>query len=757
MKLKDSSSQFLKFALVGIVNTAIDWAVFFLLKLLPFFLANRPYAKAISFLFAAVNSFILNSAWTFKKEYKAGFAENDKQKAAKNSIYFGRFFAISLVGWVINTLTYTITINNLPHQLSTKYADIFALILASGAGIIWNFIANKLWTYKKIEIRAVSDPERQKRRWFNVIGVLLLSLTAIISFMVMKNDSGIVDEVAHIPAGYSYVKYFDYRLNPEHPPLAKAIATLPLRFVHLNELSDSLAWKEINQWESGWEFIYRIGNNPDQILMLTRLPMIGLLLLLGFLIYRMAVENFGRRTAVLVLTLFCFYPDLLAHGHLVTTDVAAALGFVLSIYYFNKWINNKTTRNLILAGVALGIAQLLKFSAILLLPIIFIYIFIRAFSERGMKKYDFWRSFYSLFKNSILMGLLALVIIYLAYLPLTWNTPTSIEHQLIETNLTQDSRTQILRTFLHFFENNPFLRAIGHYILGIFLVFGRVGGGSATFILGHFSETSISWFFPVAWLIKTPLSVIILLISSFALFIKKGNFRKNWWLNYLLLVPIVIYWAVTLKGSLNIGIRHLLPTVPFVLLFIGSQMRPFIVTGISFKQIIISALTLWLVVSTLISFPFYMSYFNELTLGQNRYDLLVDSSLDWGQDLKRLAKYTKDNQIDIIKLDYFGGSVPENYIPGTIKWYSGYGPTTGWLAISATFYQMSRMYGEKEGKWSYDWLREYEPVTIIGDSILVFHITEENLLDNPPRSPYPITKWDQIQVSPADQPSHDVK
>jgi putative flippase GtrA len=756
MKLKESTGQFLKFVFVGIVNTAIDWIVFFLLKLIPFFLANRPYAKAISFLVAAINSFILNSAWTFKKEYQSSFENHDGEKLSKNGIYFGRFIAVSLIGWVVNTLTYTITINHLPSFAQGRFSDVFALALASATGIIWNFFANKYWTYTKIKTEVITPLERKKRRWFNLIGVVLLGTMAVISFMVMRNDSAIVDEVAHIPAGYSYVKYLDYRLNPEHPPLAKAIAALPLQFVNLKGVDQSAAWNDVGQWEAGWDFIYRFGNNADQILMLARIPMILLLLTLGFYVYRFAVENFGRRTAVFVLTLFAFYPDLLAHGHLVTTDVAAALGFMIAVYYFNHWINNRTKKNLIIAGIAFGLAQLLKFSAVLLIPILFLYIFFKAFSERGAKKFDYWRSFWSLLKSTIWIGLIGLGVIYLVYLPLVWNTPAGIEHKLIEMNLTSDPRTQIFRTFLHFFENTPFLRAIGHYILGIFLVFGRVGGGNNTFILGHYSDKGISWFFPVAWLIKTPLPVIFLLGGSILLFFKKGNFKKNLWLNTLLLTPIFVYWAITLKGSLNIGIRHLMPTVPFVLLFIGSQMRPYLAKKLNLRHLVFAGLALWMVIGAIITYPNYMSYFNETTIGMNKYDLMVDSSLDWGQDLKRLATYVKDNHIENIKVDYFGGGVPDYYIPGVQQWHSGNGPTTGYLAISATFYQFSKMSGPKEDKWSYDWLDHYKPITVIGNSILVFNITPAELAANPPVSPYPITKYDPITVTPA-TPTHDVK
>lgn len=745
MKIKESYKQFGKFVIVGLINTGVDWLIFFLLQFLNFFVLQRPLAKAISFIIAAVNSFFLNSYWTFNKEFKNSLAGSDKAKLSKGSIYFGRFFAVSLVGWVINTLVFTVAISVLPKLLPDRFINVGALTLASGAGIIWNFFANKYWTYNKINTATIEPKEKKKRLYFNLIGAILLAVVAFISFQLAKSDSAIVDEVAHIPAGYSYVKYLDYRLNPEHPPLAKALSGIPLSFMNLNGVDQSKYWAGIDQWDSGWDFMYKLGNNADSLILMARLPMIMLLLILGVYLYRFAAELFGRKTAVVVLALFAFYPDLLAHGHLVTTDVAATLGFILAVYYFYHWQKNKSKSNLIYAGIAFGLAQLLKFSAVLLYPTFIVYIVYLSYMA---KKVDgkFWKSFWANLLKTIYIWLIGFVLIYLVYLVLCWNTPSGVEHSLIESNLTNDSRTLIFRNLLHHFEGNPFLRAFGHYVLGIFLVFGRVGGGNNTYILGHFSDKSISWFFPVAYLIKTPLPVIILFVSGLVSLVWRRG--KDGWLKILLLTPVIIYWAVTLKGSLNIGIRHLMPTIPFVLLFIGYFIHKYLIEPkLTWRSFIIYALTIWMIVGTLANYPKYMSYFNELTTGKQRYNLMVDSSLDWGQDLKRLRDWVNENNVNQIFVDYFGGGLPQYYLPHSVTWRSGYGPTSGYIAVSATYFQFSKMAGRNEGKWSYEWLEDYKPVTIIGDSILVYHITPQDLIKNPPKSPYPITAYDKQPAS----------
>jgi hypothetical protein len=329
-------------------------------------------------------------------------------------------------------------------------------------------------------------------------------------------------------------------------------------------------------------------------------------------------------------------------------------------------------------------------------------------------------------------------------MPFTWNTPPDIEHKVIEMNMTNDPQTLPLRNFLHLFENNPITLALGHYLLGTMLVIGRVAGGNATFILGYLSDKSISWYFPVAWLIKTPISIILLFLSSVVYFIaKKNKDKKDAWIASLIFLPFLVYWGFTLKGSLNIGIRHLMPTVPFVLLSIGYLLKPIFdskkITLLKSASVI---LILYMIISVLSYYPSFIGYFNESVPRNERHKYLIDSSLDWGQDLLRLKKYVEDNNITSIKVDYFGGSQPNYYLPQSSQWRSSYGPTTGWLAISATFYQSSKLYGSLENKWSYEWLDNIEPTANIGGSILVYNIPADYLIKNPPKASYKINKID---------------
>lgn len=138
---KEGIFQFIKFAVVGVSNTAVDWIVYYVL--INYLLGDhRSVSKALSFIAAMLNSYIWNSVWTFKKEYsKVG--KNTSQKSA----IFAKFAAVSLVGWGVNVLVFSLAAKNIGIEILDR--DILPLVLASGAAVIWNFFANKFWTYKK--------------------------------------------------------------------------------------------------------------------------------------------------------------------------------------------------------------------------------------------------------------------------------------------------------------------------------------------------------------------------------------------------------------------------------------------------------------------------------------------------------------------------------------------------------------------------------------------------------------------------------
>ena len=587
----------------------------------------------------------------------------------------------------------------------------------------------------------------------NWIAAILLFIMFALAVASIKNDSAIVDEIAHIPAGYSYLKYGDYRLNPEHPPLLKDLAAMPLTFMNLKFPKNISAWKtEANgQWETGWNFIYHIGNDADKIIFWSRIPMILVMILLGFYLYKASKEWFGQNTALLALVLYAFSPNIIAHGRFVTTDVGAAAFIFISIYYFIKWVKSPTRKNIAKASIALALAELAKFSAALLIPLFVIIVIIFGFAKIWQDKSN-WDKIISKYLNGLLIIFLsAFILIGAFYYPHTKNMPADKIHAQIAAGIASDKIAPV-KNVLDKMADIPLLRPHAYYLTGFAMVVGRVAGGNTTYLLGKVTNQSFRAYFPIVYLAKTPLATLILIVISiiFALISiwksRKGKITRyitNHITEFSLLLFIFIYSYVSITGNLNIGFRHLMPILPPIFILTGYEISK--LTKYKFASFALAGLILWLIGTAIFSFPSYTAYFNEAAGGsKNGYKIVTDSNVDWGQDLKRLKTWVYKNNIGNIKIDYFGGGDPKYYFckrkyneNGQLitdssgydcanspyqEWHANKGETTGWIAVSATFLQNSLWYKQQFGEQDYEWLRKREPETIIGGSILVYHI-----------------------------------
>jgi len=574
----------------------------------------------------------------------------------------------------------------------------------------------------------------------NIIAGILLLIMFLLAFFSVRGDSLTMDERPHLSAGYSYLTQKDMRLNPEHPPLLKDLAAIPLLFIgDINFPSEISAWKdEVNsQWDFGTIFFYNSGNPAEKMIFWGRIPMVILLIVLGFYVFKWTRKLIGNKGALLSLFLFTFSPTLLAHGRLVTTDVGAAAGIFIATYYFIKSLQNPTKKNIIIAGLVFGIAQLLKFSVILLVPFFGLLALIWWFIKSG--------TLIQTLKILVLVFVIGFALVWPVYQFHVWNYPP--EKQVADTQVYLRDTNEFAKKSILWAADKPFLRAYAHYFTGLSMVFHRVTGGNTTYFLGEVSNVGWRSYFPVVYLIKAPLAfhiitlfALIYILCSFRRFwrIKEkkkalGNWIKQHFSEMAMLIFILIYWAVSIKGNLNIGVRHLLPVFPFTICLVSIALihilRP---SHIKIKKyVILALLLLWQASSVLTVYPHFLTYFNELAGGPaNGYKYVVDSNLDWGQDLKRLETWLKENNIDKIYIDYFGGSSPEyvlkeKYAP----WWGGRSPEElpegSYLAVSGTLLQGGR--GEaipalSQASGCYRWLDEYMPITTIGHSIFIYKI-----------------------------------
>lgn len=623
-------------------------------------------------------------------------------------------------------------------------------------------------------------------KYLNLIAAGLLILMFFLGITSLWNDSGTTDEVAHIPAGYSYLKYQDYRLNPEHPPLIKMLAATPLLFMNLKFPLDSQAFSEANQWETGWQFIYYYGNDADAILFWSRIPILLLALLLGIYLFRWTKEVFGEKIALIALFFYSLCPNILAHSRLVTTDLGVTASFFIALYYFYKFIKAPSWKHLILSGITFGSAQLIKFSNVLLLAYLVLLLVVILFTYQEKINFNFplskyfkreWiKRVYVLGGSLILITIIGYLLVGVTYSYCIKNFPKELQHKIIN-NLLPGRELDQTKNALHKLTENPFARPYAYYYLGLKMVFLRISGGNTTYFLGKTSNQAWRYYYPVSFLIKTPIPILILFIFSIIGFFRIQNSKippakpavnrlagpacqpagknqnenlililkiKKIWiyikdrinknlLEFICWTVIVMFFIVGIRSNLNIGLRHILPLYPFLYILCAKYFvaifSNYSQTSSKKLQIALKGfgmiLLVWYAISNFRVFPSYLAYFNELIGGpKNAYKYTVDSNLDWGQDLKRLAFWVKKNNIDKITIDYFGGSVPEYYLGDKVTiWHSKYGkPPAGWFAVSATYYQNSKWYSKAEGIPDYAWLDSRSPDAMIGYSILVYKI-----------------------------------
>ncbi len=579
----------------------------------------------------------------------------------------------------------------------------------------------------------------------NIIAAILLAIMLVTAVFSMKDDSTTMDELAHIPAGYSYLTQKDFRLNPEHPPLVKDLAAAPLLGLNLNFPEDHTSWQNgiNNQWFFGTQFLNHSGNDADQITFLARLPMILLLIFLAWFLFFWTKQLAGSKAALFVLFLFSFSPTFLAHGRLVTTDVAAALGIVLATYFWLKFLKEPTKKNIFIAGIIFGIAMLLKYSLVLLIPffgiITIIYAALKTGSLKQIVKYT---------GLAILIAVIGVVfVIWPVYGLHTWNYPP--EKQLSDTtSILESNNLPVLKDFCVWAADKPGFRSLGHYLLGLLMATQRTVGGNTVYFMGMISAAGWWYYFPVVYILKIPLSFHFLTLLAlfgiiYKVFKRTGlgqtcprpvlSWLKDWvvihFVEFSMLIFLAIYWFTSISGNLNIGVRHILPTFPFIYILVAIGIKNFIAHRIAIIGIIL--LLVWYAVSSLMTYPYYLSYFNELTGGtKNGYKYVVDSNYDWGQDLKRLKKWTDENNVEKIYIEYFGGSDTKYYLKEKFRPWQGTKPASefpkgNYLAVSATLLQGGRgdaTSGFDQSTNHYRWLNNYGPATRIGTSIFVYYI-----------------------------------
>lgn len=545
------------------------------------------------------------------------------------------------------------------------------------------------------------------------VAILLLFFILMTSFSIY-NKSPTADESWYIGVG-RYVletKNFDIAtFYMGNPPLPFYINSIPLFFYKFEK---SLFQEYTTDYVVIFEKLVYSKNYPlEDILFPARFMIILTSALLGFFVYRFAKELYGIKVGFFALILFIFSPNIIAHSGLATTDLTATFAIFISTYFFWKFLNNPTKKSLAIAGITFGLAQISKFTAIYLIPIFIFFAILFKFKEKKLK---LWSSLTVIF-------LIGFVIIWASYLfefaPL--GARVGEYHKEINNKI---SNLQ-LRNIAHYIVENIPIPAVT-YFNGLFHTINHSRYGHSTFLMGEYNNWGWPHYFIVAFLIKTPIPTILFLLLSI-IFFKEIRHEKI--LNEIFLVtPILVVFTVFSLSHVQVGLRHILPIYPFIFVFVSKLANLKFKEGIKdtiFKFITV-VLILWYIASSLLIFPHYFAYFNEFIGGpDNGYKYLVDSNLDWGQDLSGLRDYLKKNKIEKVKLSYLGNQFLLDYYNISYEPLLC-GEQNGLIAISATNLMMPRLdlkNPQTGTKTCHSWLLNYKPIDKIGYSIFIYNIT----------------------------------
>lgn len=592
------------------------------------------------------------------------------------------------------------------------------------------------------------------RKWEYAAVSLLLGLMAVLSIASSRRQSPTYDEVVHIPSGLSYWQKQDARLNLEHPPLLKIIAAVPLLFSNTHANYDDHSWCSAGgidcQWTFGRRFFSEWNPDPAHIVFLARLPMIFLMLCFGLAVYLMARRLAGPGGALLSLTVFATSPFYLGYGPLVVTDMGLAFFCLLTAWLTaGAWMRPNVV-SILKLSLAASAALLSKFSAVLIVPSIALFgIWMwlsapgdrqRAASEPEDAKLPNLRKASGFL---LLSGVLTLVFAWSFY----WlSSYRSSPREILNARnaYISDFRPpeRILAATTYVLARHPGwekpLQPLWLYLGGI----GYLNAGLTrpVYLFGRHHGHGVWYYFPAITFFKlAPGEVLLLFIlatlaalrlwhehlkeepaTAPPLFSHASRIRLRALMSFLL-----VFSAAAMRSKLNIGVRHI--SVPLsILVVLLALLVPYVGTiaspqkrKLTFAAVVVLAFSC--LVTAMVAFPYYISYYNNFRLGVSKQEITTDSNLDWGQTLPAVEAFAAQHHISGIYVDgRMTPLLPASYVPQAKPWKCDNpgAEKPQWAAVSANF--LTRQEPTCIG------LMKYQHWPLPGGAMLVFHITDES-------------------------------
>lgn len=511
----------------------------------------------------------------------------------------------------------------------------------------------------------------------------LIALHGFLALSATLKKSATFDEPLHIAAGTSYWLRNDYRLQPENGNLPQRLIGLPLALSDFKLPPETeQAWSRSEGFQIADEYIFGPANDRDAILFRARAAITFASCLLAFGVFLLARRLWGRAGGFLALTAYALSPTMLAHGGLATSDLVSAAWFLAALVAILSMFRAVTPGRILFAGLACGALALSKYSAVLIAPVIIaaaLWLSCRngpllVWTSRGLRAVRNRLPKFAWLTGALLLtAVIAWATIWAAY-GFRYQAGNPAAHAfvsffkpdsmlILESKGTDAGIASMDRA--HLFPQS--------FLYGLRFVLKHAEARSAYF-MGEWSGTGWPMFFPVAFLIKTPLGSLLLMASGLAACVV-GIARKSSGpvvsprtkLTVSVLAGFVATYVIAAVTShLNIGHRHLLPIYPVLFVLLGALLHRRLPLRGARAAVSVLGVAILAVESFAIR-PDYLAFFNASIGGPSEgHRYLVDSSLDWGQDLPGLRDWLAGNDLlnnprSPVYLSYFGAGNPASY------------------------------------------------------------------------------------------------
>ena len=565
-------------------------------------------------------------------------------------------------------------------------------------------------------------PQTRRRPSRQTLAILLVALCLLCTLAAQEwlsigRLSATYDESAHLYAGYQHWTAHDFGVNPEHPPLAKLVAALPLLSMKIKPANPPRFLFLSEEYAGGEQMLEENGNY--QLLTPARMAASLFTFALALLVFAAGWEMFGPPAGLLALALFTFEPTVLAHGALVTTDMAVACTIFASVYAFYRYLKAPGWLRLVLCGLAVGLALSAKISGIIVIPALVLV----AFREIAVTPSNRARRAASLAGALFAICLIGYVVLWSFY---------GFHYAARPFGL---ALTPPLAVLAHLgpsaWEANLVMRLAAWHLLPeaylyAWIKLNTVFTSGAAFLFGKIYPDGTWSYFPMALLIKSTLPLILLLAAAPFVLRRAGREAA------VPAIAMLTLLAAVLPSHINTGVRHVLAVYPFAVLLAGAAAwaiarRSRVTAGV------VAALLLFQAATSLHAYPDYLPYANEAFGGSsNTYRLLTDSNVDWAQQLKQVNAWTATHQVTDCWFAYSQmdgiptyDRTPCRLMPTGLGMISQHsvpvvpGHVSGTVFISAVDAD-----GVLWGPGSlnpYAQFRDARPTELIGHSVLVYH------------------------------------